>query len=203
MTPPTDAIREFWTLFRQRASALVAESSADGAVYNELLAQLQRVDPGLYLEFCAHPGECELIVTPHGKRSLFDLARAVVEAAPEIEGWTMRALKPKLGFPVTAQWDTATVTLASVVFKALARKGSDDLYLRMFVPGLDEENRIAVHNALLGAIDHGLGEEKFAESVDSTELRKLPEDADPSDYIPLLELEAFLEWRAKKKREQH
>ena len=48
---------------------------------------------------------------------------------------------------------------------------------------------------MLRALDHGLGEEKFADAVQFTEVRPLPPGAAATDYIPLRNLEKFIEWR--------
>jgi len=189
-----DAISAFWSLFRERARDLAVAGAADCAVYDQLLEQLQKVAPGLYLEFCSDPHECELIVTAEGNRDLFPIARAIVAAAPAIEGWTIRALKPKIGFPKTTRWEGFTLRIDDIVFDPLELDGSD-LGLRIFVPGIEAKDVENAHNAVLRALDHGLGEEKFAETVQSTEVRPLPADAAATDYIPLHDLEKFIEWR--------
>jgi hypothetical protein len=116
MDETSSEIAWFWNLFRQRAADLASCKSADSPAFVELLDQLHRVNPELYFEFCAEPGACELIVTADGNRSLFSLARAVVAAAPVIDGWTIRALKPQIGCPVTTKWEDFTLQLADIVF---------------------------------------------------------------------------------------
>jgi hypothetical protein len=86
-----------------------------------------------------------------------------------------------------------------VVFDPLERDGSD-LGLRIFVPGIEGKDVEDAHNAVLRALDHGLGEEKFADKVQFTEVRTLPPDAAATDYIPLRDLEKFIEWRDSRRR---
>jgi hypothetical protein len=196
---PDDEIRAFWPLFRATASDLAASESADSAAYDLLLAGLQKVDAGLSLEFSApDQGACELIVTADGDPDLFPIARAVVAAAPEVEGWTIRALKPRLGLPETARWGDLTVNIDTMVFEPLENDESQ-LGLRIFVPGLDPEDADAAHNAVLRALDHALGEERFAVSVHHTEVVPLPVDASADDYIPISDLENFIEWRERRR----
>jgi hypothetical protein len=172
---PDDEIRAFWSLFRATASELAASESADSAAYDLLLAGLQKVDAGLSLEFSAPDrGASELIVTADGNQDLFPIARAVAAAAPEVAGWTIRALKPRLGLPETARWG-------------------------VFVPGLDPEDADAAHNAVLRALDHALGEEMFAVRVYHTEVVPLPVDASTDDYITIRDLESFIEWRDRRR----
>jgi hypothetical protein len=200
MTDVDDTIAAFWRLFEARAPALSDATSADSPVYDELLEQLQKVDPGLWLEICFDPQGRELIVTADGKLSLFPLTFATVEAAPVIDGWQIRALKPKLGFPETTRWEELALRTADLVFDPLELEGSDDLGLRIFVPGLAAAQADDAHNAILRAIDHGLGEQRFAEAVRHTEIRPLPEGVASDDFIPLVDLERFLDWRARRRR---
>src|ERR1700752_5237367 len=111
----TDAIADFWRLFTQQADALARAKSADDPVYDLLLESLQQIDSGLFIEFHAEPGASELIVTAEGDAARFPIARAVVAAAPTVKGWTVRALKPKLGFPKTVRWETLTLPIAGMV----------------------------------------------------------------------------------------
>jgi hypothetical protein len=198
MALPDNAIVEFWDLFRLRAAALAAIESADDPTYDELLEKLHRIDPGLYFELSSNPGACELIVTAEGERDLFPLARTVVGAAPMVDGWTIQALKPKLGFPVTTQWENLTLVIADIAFDPVECDGGK-LGLRIFVPGLDPKDAEDAHNALLRAMDHGLGEEMFAEAIQGTEVHPMPAGATASNFIPLVELEAFVRWRERKR----
>ena len=195
-----DAVPAFWSLFQACALDLAVVNSADSVVYDRLLARLQEIDPALYLEFCAEPGACELIVTAEGERSLFPLVRSIVAEAPAVDGWTIRALKPKIGFPATTRWEALTLNIGDIVFEPLERKGSDELGLRIFIPGIRATDTEDAHNAVLRAMDHGLGEERLADAVRFVEVRPLPADVNPSNLIPLSELDSYIEWRDRRRR---
>jgi hypothetical protein len=194
------AISAFWQAFQDNKGALAAASSADDAVYDLLLDRLQQVHPDLYFEFSSDPGSSEIVITAEGDTSLFPLVESIVATAPEIAGWSVVPLKPKLGFPVEATWEDFTVTIAHVLFEPLEREGSEELGIRMFIIGLAPESTEDAHNALLRALDHALGERQFAESVQHTEVHPLPADATGDDYLRLTDLENYIRWR-KKKRE--
>ena len=196
MKPSPPDFHEFWSLFRERAMLLARVKSADDPVYNELLDKLQEIEPGLSIEFSASQPECELIITADGDRELFAAARAAVAQAPRIECWTVHALKPRLGMPVTAAWEGVKVRIDEVVFEPLQADDSDQ-GLRMYVPSLQPADVDAVHNALLRALDHALGEERFALGVQFTEVLPMPADVDPNVHIPLRDLEQFMDWRER------
>jgi len=202
MTDKTQSIEEFWRLFKKQAPELAAISSADHPVYDLILEQLQQIDPGLYFEFSSGHGTAELIITAEGDSSLFSLVEAIVAGAPDISGWTILSLKPKLGFPVNARWEGTTVTIADVVFDPLEWEDSQDLGIRIFISGLTPEHAEDAHNALLRALDHGLGERAFAECVQFTEVLPLPSDASAEEYIPLTELENYINWRKKNRNKE-
>jgi hypothetical protein len=198
MTDHLETISEFWRLFQEHEAELASISTAEHPVYDLILEQLQRIDPGLYFEFATNTPTNELIISAEGKQSLFPVVECVVRNAPDIEGWLVFALKPKLGLPVSATWEDFSVRIADVVFEPLERPGSDDLGLRMLVVGLRPEDVDKAHSALLRALDHGLGERAFAESVQFTEVVPLPQGTSPRDHIPLTDLEKFIEWRNRK-----
>jgi hypothetical protein len=192
------AIAEFWNAFQKCVPALEAAASANDPTYEFLLAQLKQIHSGLFFEFCAKPGSCELIVTADGNRSLFPIVESIVASAPKVPGWSIIALKPKLGFPTKTTWNGFVVRIADVLFEPLTRQGSNDLGLRLFVPTLASESIDDAHNALLRALDHGLGERDFAESIQHTEVHPLRADAESDDYLPLSELENYLHWHKQR-----
>jgi len=202
MTDKSQAIAKFWQLFLQHSGELGEISSADHPVYDLILAELQKIHPELYFEFSSGPETSEFIITAEGDSSLFPLVDSIVDGAPEVRGWSILPLKPKLGFPVTATWESFTVPIADVSFDPLDREGSKALGLCIFVPGLTREHTEDAHNALLRALDHALGEREFAESVEHTEVLPMPDDASAEDYIPLTDLEDYINWRKKKQEEE-
>lgn len=193
----SQAIADFWRLFEERCGALAQISTADDPVYDELLDQLQQIDAGLFFEFSTEPGNCEFIITAEGDRSLFSVVDSVILAAPQTSGWGFFALKPKLGFPESVEWEGCKINIADVQFDPLSEDGSAELGLRLLVPGLSDQEAESVHSGLLRAIDHGLGERAFAEAIQYTEVAALDGPAD--EYIPLVDLESFIQWHRKRR----
>lgn len=202
MNNKTQAIAKFWRFFQKHKIELAGIESADNPVYDKVLDQLQLINPGLYFEVSSGTGISEFIITADGDSSLFRLADCIVASAPDIPGWSIHSLKQKHGFPVTASWEGVTVIISDVVFDPLDLNDSQDLGLRIFVPGLSSKKTKDAHNAILRALDHALGERYFAESVQYTEVLPLPKGISAEDYIPLTELENFINWRKKKQEEK-
>ena len=190
----SNAVSEFWNLFVESAVALSQLNTADDPLYIELLEKLKEINSALFFEFSTQPENCELIITAEGDRDLFACVEDIVSAAPKVNGWTIFALKPKLGFPKTTTWEGYEISIADVVFEPLKNK-TNDLGLRLFISGLNELDVEHAHQGLLRAIDHGLGEREFAESIQYIEVVALNESS--SKYIPLTELEKYIQWRKK------
>src|SRR5690242_18357362 len=92
-------IAEYWRLFTELSSQLAQLTSAEDPIYDRLLEKLHRIDPGLFIELSAESDHHrELVITADGNSELFALADQVVDAAPRLDGWTILALKPRLGF---------------------------------------------------------------------------------------------------------
>jgi hypothetical protein len=193
-------IEAFWKAVQSHRPALERLDTADDPAYDAVLAALQEIDPGLFLEFSTSPGDHELVVTADGNRALFPLVDRVVRRAPSMDGWTIHALKPKRGFPETTTWEGFTIRPSEVVFDPLMSKEDSQLAIRLYVPELDPARLKDAHNALLRAIDSGLGERAFAERIADTFVSPLSPEAKAEDFIPLLRLEGFLDWRDRKAR---
>lgn len=186
---------QFWETFGRLKDQLVEEGRALGETYDALLDAVQKVRPGLYLEMCLNTHPKEFIISAEGSRELFPAVEEIVRAAPKIDGWTFLALKPKLGFPVTAEWEGVEVRIADVTFKPIGHPDGT-MGLHLFVRGLRPEQAGAVHNALLRALDHGLGERAFAEQIEGTQIAATPGWLKAAGLIPLTDLEEFLRKRA-------
>lgn len=193
------AIQDFWTSFTQRADALARLESAEDPVYDEILAKLHAIDDGLYFEFSTQGRKGELIITAEGDKSLFGLVDEIIAAAPKTRGWSFVSLKPKVGLARSITWEGHVIDCAGVVFEPLENAKSGEFGIRMLIPDLPEDKRDSAHNGLLRVLDHALGERRFAEEIQFTEVAPLEGAAD--DHIPLSALDRFIDWR-KARQEQ-
>lgn len=189
----SEPIAEFWRCFLEHREEFASARSIKDPVCDVILDALKRVNPKLWFEFCTNPGVNEFIVSAEGKRTLFPLVEEIVARAPEMKEWKIFALKPRLGFPLSTNWEGREVQLAEVIVRPVFHQETRELALQLFVDGVTDANKGRIHNALLRALDHGLGERRFAEEVIATwvyPLSKLPEEG---LSFPLVELEAYLD----------
>ena len=101
--------------------------------------------------------------------------------------------------PATATWEGLTIDIDEIVFEPLQSDDSDQ-GLRIYVPGIEQADVDAAHNALLRALDHALGEERLALSIQFTEVVPISADFDPDLHIPLRDLERFMDWRDQRRK---
>jgi len=164
--------------------------SADEPDYVLLLERLQELSPDIYFEFMTSPEGNEFVITADGEQSLFPLVEEIIAAAPKLDNWSFFALKPQFGFPELSEWEGVRMRIANVRCILLECMDTDELGLRLIVPHIDPATEDSLHNALLRAIDHGLGERRFAESFDFTEL--VNPAAAGGESFPLARLDAEL-----------
>lgn len=185
-----EAIAKFWSDFQNLKSSLEHTESVNGSPCDEMLTALQKLDSNLYFEFSSSPGEHEFIITAEGDKSLFPLVDEIICEAPEIPNWALFALKPKRGFPKIARWEGTEVKIGDVLVVPVFRE-TGEMGLELYVPDLNKSNEGDIHNALLRALDAGLGERRFAESVESTWI--CPAAEAPEHAFKLSELEEWID----------
>ena len=208
LLPARAILDEFWRCFEKLADELLRRvqiAKQAPAVHLEqselptpLLQQLRKVSPELSLEVAATALGAELIVSADGDRDVFPAARALVAAAPVMQHWTIRALRPRRGFPDVVRGGTVSLPLSDLFFEPLERELSDDLGLRILARGLREADVHDAYSALMRALESELGEEQLALALQYTEVRPLPPGAQVGRYMPLKQLADFIRWRAQR-----
>jgi hypothetical protein len=188
--PTDDLILEFWELVMNRAELLAQIKSADDPVYDELLEKLQQIDAGLWIEF--EPDARELIITADGNSALFDLVEGIVALAPRDSDWQFFALKPKSTFPETVRWESVRIAISDVFATVHFDDDAAECGVVLHVAGLAPDDIEAAHDALLRALDHGLGERGFAELISYIEVVPLRDEGSDSTYVPLHDLESHI-----------
>jgi hypothetical protein len=186
-------ISQFWRLFQELRGPMEASEDFDEAIYDELLAALQEIDEGLFLELCLVEGSKELIVTADGQEELFPVADQVIAAAPVLPPWSFLALKPRIGFPLAARWNSVEIQIKDCGFELFRDEESGKFILNLLAAGFREDQSLDIHNALLRALDHGLGERYFAETISETDLELVDFETLSSKGQPLADLYELLQ----------
>jgi hypothetical protein len=207
--PPAGPVSAFWRWFaanEARFRAVAIAGTARDALLDEIQEQLHTVNPQLYFEIgSARGGPTQLVITAAGRRDLFAVVHDLVVAAPALEGWSFVALKPAAGFEFEAQYGAATVDPEACWFLPLESAAEPGrLGVLVGCPGFDPAVRQDFENAVLVALDTGLGEQRAAEQIGHVEVGPLPRAPAEEGLIELPELPAFLDWwRAHRAHRAH
>lgn len=151
----------FWKWFSTESAAL---RSLEPELLAERLAEALRSHVGdLGVEVGDEEEEPaqlqEVVFTADGDATRFDAVKALVAAAPALDGWSFVALKPPMGFDFTLEADGVELDGSALRFEPLM--GPDGLGLRLYLPEtVAKEDDVEQLIRLL--LQTGVGEENAA-----------------------------------------
>lgn len=181
----SDEIGHFWSWFIQCSKSLRTIRSTEDTGYEELAQKVASINAELSVEVGGDEKseDMSLIVTAHGKRSLFHIVDALVGRAPKIEGWQIYALKPPLSEDFQIEYAGGVLQLSALWFKAShAALSSEKTRLRIALRDCKDDER---KDAALIALETFLGERAFANLVEVEELIELPRDPAANGFFPV------------------
>jgi len=94
-----DSVKRFWDWFKQHNKSYSFLNQVDPEVKENLLndfsEELHKYCDNLYFEIGGDPEECqELIITAEGNKEYFNQVEQLVNTAPRIDNWTIKAFIP-------------------------------------------------------------------------------------------------------------
>ncbi len=168
---------------------------------DELITELQKVAPGLFVEIGGKDGEWELILTPQGVRQYFAAAYEVAALAPKIENWTVFATKPASGLDFDYKMGDVEISPDTISFIPLNDdEAPDDIAIRLFHKDYDEQDepkRKAIVMGVYQALDSLLGEVSTSFDLDYVEFAAAPDEG--MQPLPLKELTGYINWKKKER----
>ena len=160
-----------------------------------LLDHLAKVDEALvpYVGPTTNGEGFTFIVSAGGRRELFDTARQLVAAAPELPDWTVSAFKPARRELADVHLGERRLVLDDVrVAQVKLPKEPDALALHVFVPEYVPEDEAVRHGLVALAIEAVIGEEA-AGRIDYVNVAGKGEVAPPGVLRPLRGLGRLIE----------
>ncbi len=85
-----EPIQELWRCFEERRRGLV--TPVDPEAMDEVLSVLRRIDRRFYYHVVEHDDGAELILSAEGDCDALPLLRRVLDGAPSVPGWRVRAV---------------------------------------------------------------------------------------------------------------
>ena len=212
---PDDAQRaaEFWRWFaaNQHVYRDLPKQAPEELEHSTriLTEHLHRYKDGLFALFGFAQAETddryEFVVTAEGDASRFDAVAYLVEAAPEIEGWSIIALKPPIADFVNVRIEDTDYALEELTF-ALAHVPNepDATLVHVLFPAPDQEqqadpsSRDQLQIVATLFIEALLGERSFAEDINYVTASYETSDVPLNARRPLARLPLVVEQRVRR-----
>lgn len=197
-----NSYHEFWHWFESRAQEFydVIRSGKDveEKFINIFAPELDSVEPRVFfLVGMDKDKKAELVFTPDGIIKNVLWAEKIVAAAPAIDNWKFRALKPESNnedFAIRMhdlQFDKENIKF----YPILHDNYPDKIDLMFVYDSYHEESREEILNGIFIFLDNYLGEETMIQCIDKIDVRgplNLQEE-----LIPLNKLVDYIKWREK------
>lgn len=150
-----DTQEQFWHWFVAHQDELFDFETDQERIFDELSAQLNRVNPHLSFEFGPKTDQREFVISASGIREAFPATSSLVAAAPKMDRWIFTAFRPRRNPLNSIQIGESFVEPGDVEF-SLISKGSL-IGIQLFIPGFREDNTTLKQIGYL-MLDEALGE---------------------------------------------
>lgn len=198
----TYTANEFWDWFVANNSSFfflnqIKDEQERERLLDLFLDHLHKYSDQVYFLIGGHPDETQdLIITAEGKVSAFDKVEELVKHAPKVNNWNIIAFKPAGDSNPTSQSNGVSLKAKDLWFTPLENKKRPDLLgIKIFIPDYQSERRedfLYVTHQLLDVL---LGEKVYALNIHHVDIGELPDDYLNRNFIELLELPRYIEWR--------
>lgn len=184
----------FWRRFQEYEARLWL---LDDDAMTGLQHILSQYDESLSYEISdEEDGVRDLIVSAGGDSTHFESVERLVGASPDLKRWNVIALSPPQGFDFVHETEDFSLNPTELCFDSLSSEARpNELGIRVFVPrGIPAEDaESAVYRIVMTAI----GERKAATAISRLEVAPMPRDT--SAYIPLRQLDEYVDWYLAKR----
>ena len=198
----TIAYANFWNWFSENEKSFWGIVKNKGNIeedfFNKIAPKLKEVKEGIfYLTGMIDENTVDLIFTADGNTLNIGFVEELVAAAPVIDGWLFRALKPPLVTDgINISMNDCNFNTNNISFYANEYPQYPDEIDLVFVHhDLTEENRKAIENGIYIFLDNYLGELDFLTNIDV--LKIAGKDEAEKELIPMDKLKSYLNWRQK------
>lgn len=191
--PPVAALAGFWNWFSdngERLKRFIRDGNPSAAIH-EISDRLQIVCPGARPLVSANvEGDHEFVICAELDPNLIRPIQALVNAAPEIPGWKIKAFRPVLDVPYVIYRDER-VDRAEVVFAA-GQLESGAWHLSLYVTGMNEQNEPRRARAALLLAEVLVGEYVFLTRIESWDVLPSSSLTGHEDVYPIDNLRQIL-----------
>ncbi|HEY6181424.1 MAG TPA: hypothetical protein VIW67_04210 [Terriglobales bacterium] len=146
----------FWQWFQNNESSLFDFEKNREKIFNELSAEMHKVDPSLTFEFGPKEnGQREFVISADGIREAFPKVEALYANAPKLPRWKFIKFRPRRE-PSDISYGGISIKAQSVSVLLVPNGQTADLTI--FMPGYTETARSAYTTIAFLFLDEALGE---------------------------------------------
>ncbi len=181
----------FWSWFQSNASR-IRSAGPDSTMPGEITAQLQRIHPKLVWEIApAQKGAWEFVVSADGDRSLFHAVRDVVNAAPPIPGFRVKAFRQR-GNSLVVRFGRRSLSSSDLWFSA-ENAGAGAVSVTLYIRGLTPSNDRDLAGAAVILLDELLGEYDACLRIAALHRERAPRAPEKAGLKPFVELRTVVD----------
>ena len=161
---------------------------------DELLQQLKQFSEELWFEMGVRPdGSGHLIISAEGNLDGFSDVRALVSAAPSIQGWEITAFKPPRGFGFVLKRSGITINPKHAWFVPLEDPEDPEFFgIEVGYLHYDSEKHEDFLDSTYIMLEAGIGELALAEQIHQVDVGLLPDSPESNGYIAVENLAQYL-----------
>lgn len=199
---PIQSNEEFWTWFQENKESFYkvvkSHKNIEKDFFDKLSPKLAELKEGyFFLTGMLNENTAELVLTADGNPKNIYFVEALVDAAPNIDGWKITAFKEPMDIDkLSIKMENYTFSGENIYFYANEFKEyPDQIDITVVHEDLKENNRNEVVNGTYIFLDNYLGELDFLTTIDNLLIIGKQEVA--KELVPISKLKNFLTWRQK------
>lgn len=199
---PIQSNNDFWNWFLKQEKEFFKivknRENIHQGFFEKLAPKLDEVHYGIYfLTGMYDDNTVELILTPDGAIRNIYAIEELVNAAPQIDGWKITALKPSSDVQnIGIDYENFKFNKDNLKFYPNVHEDyPDEIDLTIVYDGFVEEKRAAVTNGVYIFLDNYLGELHSLTLIDNMKI--VGPDTISEELIPIEKLKDYLIWREK------
>ncbi len=187
--------QDFWNWFKKNSSDYknlnLVETKKKTKLIEDFKNKLDSINSNLYFEIGDGENVSELIISAGGNTDYFKEVLNLVESAPSINGWSIRAFKPPMGSSFKLTYEGIEIDTSKIWFN-IDLKEEDGYSIRIYFQNYSPSN----HNKFVAAgwivLDTILGERHSGDLLKSLTVNDSQEL--PSDVITIKEIANHLSY---------
>jgi len=181
--------KEFWDWFIRHDAVLLNFETDQEAIFDQLAAQMQKVDASLCFEFGPKGAQREFVISAGGIRSAFAAVVSLSKAAPDLHSWRVTAFRPRRASLNAVEFQGKQINPNDVQFSLLDNGKIAGVIL--YIPGYREDDIDFKQIGYL-MLDEDLGEFDVETKIGLVRMLS-PESDATQDRYPLAELPDYFD----------